>query len=300
MQIHPQHGKANPSAQPGASGDFILIPKATAGGEVRAGLPRMRTAAATGAWLEDPRAVCAPLGRRRRYSAGPGGRRLEQDGGASAAAVEPGGSGRRAAYPARRRPGPQVSPEWEDAGGRGQLREAREGAAPYSRIPPRHTQTYCRSPLPPGNGAPLAPRLKGRSRAHRLPRGGERGRWGVPQGHGHRGRPPSPPRGGDRGRPPHCESESRSAGRRCVPGPAAVPHCGRPRSALPAAGLHGAAPRCAAGVVSERCGLRRSAVLPHGWNGRRCPRDQRCRRLCEADARFGCARVELLSALTSV
>lgn len=108
----------------------------------------MRTAAATGAWLEDPRAVCAPLGRRRRYSAGPGGRRLEQDGGASAAAVEPGGSGRRAAYPARRRPGPQVSPEGEDAGGRGRLREAREGAAPYSRIPPPTHTNILQIPSP--------------------------------------------------------------------------------------------------------------------------------------------------------
>lgn len=48
------------------------------------GLPRMRTAAASGAWLEDPPhpgAVCAPLGRRRRYSARPPPPAPAQEGG---------------------------------------------------------------------------------------------------------------------------------------------------------------------------------------------------------------------------
>lgn len=134
-------------------------------------------------------------------------------------------------------------------GGRGGRERAAEGGGrggrgssrrPRGPLPPTHAV----SPLPPGNGAPLAPRLKGRSRARRFLWGGECGRWGVPQGHGHRGQPPppSPPRGGDGGRPPPTRRDRGQRGvgpsrRRRVPGPAAVPQRVCPRSPLPAPGL---------------------------------------------------------------
>lgn len=101
---------------------------------------------------------------------GPGGRRREQDGGASAAAGEPGGSARPAAPAARRRAGPQVSPEGARRAGRGRRgRPHKEPAPPEPPGAPPRTQR-------PLARLEMAPRSRGSGRA----RGGECEAAGCP------------------------------------------------------------------------------------------------------------------------